>query len=152
MSNHLDSETLSPAVLAGVTPMMLVVGVQVALRVGASVVVSGLTRTAPGEHLGLPQANPQTDNRREMLHGMNVAYDALLSQKTRITIETPLIDLSYPEIVQLAARFDLPLGECWTCCSSSATACGACEPCVARGKAFAHARTVDPATTDLPLS
>jgi len=147
LSNDPESDVLSPVMLAGITPMMLSVGVQVALRVGASTVVTGLTRTAQGGHLGLTQTDSQTDSRREMLHGLSIAFDALLASKTRVTIESPLMELGYAEIVQLAVRFDLMLEQCWTCCASSVSICGECEQCKARSHAFTQARSIDPATT-----
>jgi len=149
-SNNPEVDALSPVMLAAIAPMMLSVGVQVALRVGSSTVVTGLTQSAEGAHLGLPSPDPQTDNRREMLHGLSIAFDALLPAKSRVKIETPLMDLGYAEIVQLAVRFDLSLEQCWTCCASSTLPCTQCQQCKARSQAFTQARSIDPATTTVP--
>ncbi len=149
-THNSDVSTLSPVMLAGIAPMILSVGVQVALRVGASTVVTGITQTAEGGHLGLAPPEPRHDNRREMIHGLAIAFDALLAAKTRVKIETPLMDLSYAEIVQLAVRFDLSLETCWTCCASGLSACNTCQQCKARSQAFTQARAVDPASTVMP--
>jgi len=61
-----------------------------------------------------------------------------------VKIETPLIDLSKKEIVQLGARLGVPFKHTWSCYRGGKRACGRCDSCVLRLKGFDEAGTEDP--------
>jgi 7-cyano-7-deazaguanine synthase len=75
------------------------------------------------------------------------AFNEVIRQGTRdgnIRIVTPLIDLKKAEIVKLGLELAAPFDLTWSCYSREDTACGVCESCVLRLRAFAAAGTVDP--------
>jgi 7-cyano-7-deazaguanine synthase len=61
-----------------------------------------------------------------------------------IEIVTPLIQLRKAEIVQLGLELAAPFDLTWSCYSREDSACGICESCVLRLRAFEAAGTVDP--------
>jgi 7-cyano-7-deazaguanine synthase len=76
-------------------------------------------------------------------------YDAfrhLIQTGTRdgsIAIATPLIHLRKHEIVRLGVELGAPLHVSWSCYSGESQACGVCESCVLRLRAFAEAGAAD---------
>jgi len=62
----------------------------------------------------------------------------------RIEVITPLIGLRKAEIVTLGLELGAPLDLTWSCYSREDRACGVCESCVLRLRAFAAAGVRDP--------
>ncbi|MGZ4789144.1 MAG: 7-cyano-7-deazaguanine synthase QueC [Terriglobales bacterium] len=62
----------------------------------------------------------------------------------RIEVVTPLIAMRKAEIVTLGLELDAPLDLTWSCYSREDRACGVCESCVLRMRAFAAAGAPDP--------
>jgi 7-cyano-7-deazaguanine synthase len=62
----------------------------------------------------------------------------------RISIVTPLITMRKAEIVSLGLRLGAPFELTWSCYSGQSKACGVCESCVLRLRAFAAAGLPDP--------
>jgi 7-cyano-7-deazaguanine synthase len=74
-------------------------------------------------------------------------FNTLIERGTRdgqIRIVTPLIDKKKSEIVRLGMEIGAPLGATWSCYSAEDVACGSCESCVLRLRAFAAAGFEDP--------
>jgi 7-cyano-7-deazaguanine synthase len=61
-----------------------------------------------------------------------------------IRIETPLIALRKAEIVRLGLELGAPFDLTWSCYSREDRACGTCDSCVLRMRAFAAAGAQDP--------
>ncbi len=61
-----------------------------------------------------------------------------------IEIVTPLIELRKMEIVQLGLELAAPFDLTWSCYSREDSACGVCESCALRLRAFEAAGAVDP--------
>jgi len=61
-----------------------------------------------------------------------------------IEIVTPLIGMRKAEIVTLGLELGAPLDLTWSCYSREDRACGVCESCVLRMRAFAVAGAPDP--------
>lgn len=61
-----------------------------------------------------------------------------------IEIVTPLIKLRKAEIVELGLELAAPFDLTWSCYSREDSACGVCESCVLRLRAFEAAGAVDP--------
>jgi 7-cyano-7-deazaguanine synthase len=64
--------------------------------------------------------------------------------ETQIEIITPVITLKKSEIIRRATELDAPLHLTWSCYQSEDVACGACDSCLLRLKAFAEAGITDP--------
>jgi 7-cyano-7-deazaguanine synthase len=63
-----------------------------------------------------------------------------------IEIVTPLIHLRKAEIVCLGLELDAPFDLTWSCYSRQDEACGVCDSCMLRLRAFAAAEASDPIT------
>ena len=75
------------------------------------------------------------------------AFNELIRTGTkegRIRIETPLIALRKFEIVTLGLEFGAPFDLTWSCYSREDQACGTCDSCALRLRAFAAAGVPDP--------
>jgi len=64
--------------------------------------------------------------------------------ETRIEIATPVIAMSKSEIVRRGAELRAPLDFTWSCYQYEDEACGTCDSCRLRLRAFAEAGLVDP--------
>ncbi len=75
------------------------------------------------------------------------AFQELIRTGTKegnIRIETPLIHMRKSEIVRLGVELRAPLHVTWSCYGGETEACGVCDSCVLRLRAFAEAETHDP--------
>jgi 7-cyano-7-deazaguanine synthase len=66
------------------------------------------------------------------------------TKEGRITVETPLIALRKSQIVTLGLELGAPFDLTWSCYTRDDRACGACDSCVLRLRAFAAAGALDP--------
>lgn len=64
--------------------------------------------------------------------------------ETKIEIVAPVITLKKSEIIQRGIELGAPLYLTWSCYQSEDTACGACDSCLLRLRAFAEAGVPDP--------
>jgi len=75
------------------------------------------------------------------------AFNELIRRGTRegdIRVETPLIGLRKSEIVRLGVELGAPFHVSWSCYSGEHEACGVCESCALRLRAFREAGAIDP--------
>lgn len=75
------------------------------------------------------------------------AYNEVIRTGTKegtIEIVTPLITLRKSEIVRLGLKLDAPFELTWSCYSRHDRACGVCDSCVLRLRAFEQAGATDP--------
>jgi 7-cyano-7-deazaguanine synthase len=75
------------------------------------------------------------------------AFQQLIRTGTRdgdIEVVTPLIHLKKSEIVRVGMELRVPFGETWSCYSGEERACGVCDSCALRLRAFAEAGATDP--------
>jgi len=75
------------------------------------------------------------------------AFNELIKMGTKdgdIRVVTPLIAMRKSEIVRLGVELGAPFHVSWSCYSSESEACGVCESCVLRLRAFREAGAVDP--------
>jgi 7-cyano-7-deazaguanine synthase len=64
--------------------------------------------------------------------------------ETQIEIITPVITLKKSEIIRRGLELGAPLHLTWSCYQSEDVACGACDSCLLRLRAFAEAGVPDP--------
>ncbi len=64
--------------------------------------------------------------------------------ETRIEIVTPVISMSKREIVERGVELGAPLERTWSCYQCEEEACGACDSCRLRLRAFREAGVADP--------
>ena len=84
------------------------------------------------------------DCRPEYYEAMNHVIRAGTRPSSDISIETPLIYLSKREIVQKGVQLGAPFHLTWSCYRDSDTACGVCDSCALRLRAFGEAGIEDP--------
>ena len=75
------------------------------------------------------------------------AFNELIRRGTKegeIRVVTPLIEMRKSEIVRLGVELGAPFHVSWSCYSGEREACGVCESCVLRLRAFREAGAVDP--------
>ena len=84
------------------------------------------------------------DCRPEFYHAFQRAIDAGTRPETRVEIVTPVIHLSKAEIVRRGLELGAPLELTWSCYAAEDRACGRCDSCALRLRAFAEAGTRDP--------
>jgi 7-cyano-7-deazaguanine synthase len=75
------------------------------------------------------------------------AFNQLIRMGTKegeIRVQTPLIAMRKKEIVELGVELGAPFHVSWSCYSGETEACGVCESCVLRLRAFREAGAVDP--------
>jgi 7-cyano-7-deazaguanine synthase len=64
--------------------------------------------------------------------------------ETQIEIVTPVITLKKSEIIRQGLELQAPLQLTWSCYQNEDTACGVCDSCLLRLRAFAEAGVADP--------
>ena len=84
------------------------------------------------------------DCRPEYYEAFNRVIRAGTRPATDITIETPLIHLSKRDIVKKGIELGAPFQLTWSCYRDSDAACGVCDSCALRLRAFREAGVQDP--------
>ena len=84
------------------------------------------------------------DCRPEFYDAFQNVIDLGTKPETRITIRTPVIFLKKSEIVQKGVDLGAPLHLTWSCYQESERACGQCDSCALRLRAFREAGVPDP--------
>ena len=84
------------------------------------------------------------DCRPEFLDAFARAAELGTRPETRISIKAPLVNLTKAQIIRLGIQHQAPLGLTWSCYQSGPKACGTCESCGLRLRAFTQAGVADP--------
>ena len=84
------------------------------------------------------------DCRPEFYDAFQRVLDIGTRPETHIMLETPVIGMRKSEIVQRGVELGAPLHLTWSCYQESELACGKCDSCALRLRAFREAGTVDP--------
>ncbi len=84
------------------------------------------------------------DCRPEFYDAFQNVIDLGTKPETRFTIQTPVIAMRKSEIVQKGIQLSAPLHLTWSCYKESELACGNCDSCALRLRAFREAGAVDP--------
>ena len=84
------------------------------------------------------------DCRPEFYDAFQNVIDIGTKPETRITIRTPVIVMRKSEIVRKGIELGAPLHLTWSCYKESERACGNCDSCALRLRAFREAGVTDP--------
>jgi 7-cyano-7-deazaguanine synthase len=84
------------------------------------------------------------DCRPEFYDAFQNVLDIGTKPETRITVETPVIAMRKSEIVRRGIELGAPLHLTWSCYKESESACGNCDSCALRLRAFREAGATDP--------
>ncbi len=84
------------------------------------------------------------DCRPEFYDAFQNVLDIGTRPETRITIQTPVIAMRKSEIVRRGIELGAPLHLTWSCYQESESACGNCDSCALRLRAFREAGAIDP--------
>ena len=134
----------------GLMATLLLAGTQWALRVGAKRVICGASQLVDEMDNGTLPGEGHADYRVEFFHVFNMMLEAGLPRRRRLTVETPLIDLTRREIISLGARFQAPMHLAWVCQEDRDVPCGACPACQATLAELATAGVGTGRGTDRP--
>jgi 7-cyano-7-deazaguanine synthase len=84
------------------------------------------------------------DCRPEYYQAFNRLIEVGTKPETRIEVTTPIIHLRKSEIVRRGIALGAPLDRSWSCYQAEERACGVCESCALRIRAFREAEMIDP--------
>jgi 7-cyano-7-deazaguanine synthase len=84
------------------------------------------------------------DCRPEFYQAFQATIEAGTKPETEIEIVTPIIYLRKSEIVRKGTELDAPLHLTWSCYQAEDRACGRCDSCALRLRAFLEAGQKDP--------
>ena len=96
------------------------------------------------DYSGYPDCRPEFIAAFERM--ADLATRAGAAEGRRLTVHTPLIDLTKGGIVALGTELGVDLGSTISCYDPDPTgaACGACDSCLLRARGFADAGVADP--------
>jgi 7-cyano-7-deazaguanine synthase len=114
---------------------LLSVGVSWAEAIGAGALYIGAVAE---DSSGYPDCRP------EYYHVFQDLIRVGTKPETEIEMVTPVIALKKSEIVRRGATLGAPLHLTWSCYQGEEAACGACDSCLLRLRAFAEAGIPDP--------
>lgn len=98
----------------------------------------------------LEDSSGYPDCRPEYYEAANALIDAGTKPTTHIRVETPLIRMRKSEIVRKGFRLGVPFELTWSCYRHEGRACGTCDSCALRLRAFAGAERADPIAYEKP--
>ena len=84
------------------------------------------------------------DCRPEFYEAFQRAIDLGTKPETQVEIVTPVIHMRKSEIVKRGVELNAPLHLTWSCYSTEERACGRCDSCALRLRAFREAGLTDP--------
>lgn len=94
------------------------------------------------DYSGYPDCRPEFIQLFQQL--ADYSTKASVADGRKIKIETPLIQLSKKQIVELGVKLAAPLELTTSCYRGGEVACGTCDSCLLRLKGFAEAGLTDP--------
>jgi 7-cyano-7-deazaguanine synthase len=134
-TDQLDSGAIPNTYVPFRNAHMLSAAVSWAEVLGASRVFIGAVEE---DSSGYPDCRP------EYYEAMNRLIAVGTRPETHIRVETPLIDMRKSEIIARGTKLDAPLHLTWSCYRSDGAACGRCDSCALRLRAFGEAGLEDP--------
>jgi 7-cyano-7-deazaguanine synthase len=101
---------------------------------------------ATSVYLGAVEADSSgyPDCRPAFYDAMNEAVRLGTKPGTAIVVKTPFIRLKKKDIILLGKSLEVPFESTWSCYRDEGSACGRCDSCALRLRAFAEAGVDDP--------
>ena len=98
------------------------------------------------EHLGAVMADSSgyPDCRPEFYDAMNEAIRRGTKEGSGIVVKAPFVHLLKKDIVLMGKSMGVPFEQSWSCYREGEKACGVCDSCALRLRAFAEAGVPDP--------
>ena len=84
------------------------------------------------------------DCRPEFYEAFQRVIDVGTRPETRVEVRTPVIGMRKSEIIRRGVELGAPLGLTWSCYRAEERACGRCDSCALRLRAFREAGLEDP--------
>ena len=84
------------------------------------------------------------DCRPAFYEAMNEAIRRGTKDESRIRVKAPFVNLKKKDLVLIGKSLGVPFEHTWSCYRDGDKACGRCDSCVLRQKAFAEADVPDP--------
>ena len=84
------------------------------------------------------------DCREEYYEAMNAVIEIGTRPESSISIVAPLIGSRKSDIVKMGFDLGAPLDKTWSCYRNDGAACGTCDSCLLRLRAFEEANQTDP--------
>jgi 7-cyano-7-deazaguanine synthase len=144
-----DASTISagdavapPSFSFGVLPALLSLAAAWAGNLGARRIILGT-----GENHGtspIPISHLYPDHRREFVQAFNLMLQYAKPRDRELFVETPLLELTRPEVVKLGDVMGVPFEHTWSCFAESDEPCGRCLGCTNRTAGFLQAGVPDP--------
>ena len=113
----------------------LAIAVSWAEVIGAKNIYIGAVAT---DSPGYPDCQP------EFYEAMNETIRQGTKADSGIVVKTPLLQLKKKDIVSLGISLGVPFEHTWSCYKDGEKACGVCDSCALRLRAFAEAGAADP--------
>jgi 7-cyano-7-deazaguanine synthase len=90
------------------------------------------------DYAGYPDCRPQ------FIEAFQAVVDLGTAGSTRITLETPFVRMTKTDILRTGIALEVPYEHTWSCYRSEGPACGRCDSCYYRLKAFKELGVPDP--------
>lgn len=90
------------------------------------------------DYAGYPDCRP------EFIEAFQILLDLGTADDTRITLETPFVHMTKTDILRTGIELGVPYENTWSCYRSDGPACGTCDSCFYRLKAFEELGLPDP--------
>ena len=114
---------------------MLSIATSFAESRGADAVFIGVQSS---DYVGYPDCRP------EFIEAFQRVIDTGTADGTAITLETPFVDMDKTDILRRGIELGVPYEDTWSCYRSNSPACGTCDSCYYRLKAFEALGMRDP--------
>ncbi|MCK9330026.1 MAG: 7-cyano-7-deazaguanine synthase QueC [Candidatus Cloacimonetes bacterium] len=92
------------------------------------------------------------DCKKSFFEDLEQAINSGTKDNFNIQICTPIIDMSKSQALQIGQKLGVPFELSWSCYQNNDLACGKCDSCYLRIKAFKEARLVDPIPYKVPIN
>ena len=135
-------EDIAGTFVAMLMPTLFDVAASFAFRIGAKCIVTGLSENIDNPPPGNNTLYP--DNRRELIQNYQYMLESALPERSKVTVEAPVMDFDRAEIIRLAQRLNVPLASTWSCYQDGDKPCTTCFGCASRAAGFLNANIPDP--------